>query len=290
MKKPISRSVGRLESIYTADQKLSVPIATSFLGHVLFCLLFIVLPKFTLESSMPARIVNVQLIGPRAPLPASAPIQQPAPLPEALPVTQPEPAAAPTPEAAVSTASSSKEAVSLAPKEVDKKQSMKKKTYKRDRLMENALKSVEKRVETTKTDPKQQALDRIRAELQEKEAMAGGDSVEAAGTTGLSGEGEPTSDMQRIYYAEVAFNIQRNWAFSDQMSGGEKNLYNEVVIKIQRSGTIEDIWFDRRSGNTYFDDSTYKAILKSSPLPAIPDGISGPSLTLGFRFIPEGLK
>jgi colicin import membrane protein len=255
------------------------------LGHLVFCLLFILLPKVALERNTPTRIINVQLVAPSAPILDSAPSVQSVPLPAAAPVT------VPAPEAAVSTASKPKEAVSLAPKEIEKKQSMKKKTYKRERLLESAIKKVEKRVEASKTDPKQAALDRIRSELEEKEAQKPVEgSATATATTGMIGEGKTISDLQEIYIAEVAFNIQRNWAFSDQLAGGNTNLYNEVVIKIQRNGAIGDVWFDRRSGNSHFDDSTYKAILKSSPLPPIPDGISGSSLTWGFRFKPEGLK
>jgi colicin import membrane protein len=287
MKKPMTRSVGRLESIKTSDQKLSLPITVSFIGHLVFCLLFIYLPKVSLDRSTPTRIINVQLVAPSAPVLDAAPsVPQAAPLPAAQ-VEAPEPA----PEAAVSTASKPKEAVSLAPKEIEKKQSMKKKTYKRERLLESAIKKVEKRVEASKADPKQEALDRIRSELEEKEARKPAeDSATATAATGMIGEGKSISDLQEIYIAEVAYNIQRNWAFSDQLAGDNENLYNEVVIKIQRNGTIGDVWFDRRSGNSHFDDSTYKAILKSSPLPPIPDGISGSSLTWGFRFKPGGLK
>jgi colicin import membrane protein len=290
MKKPMTRSVGRLESIRTADQKLSVPVLLSFMGHVIFCILFIVLPKISFDTKKPSSFINVQLVSPDVLMPVQAPApEQKVAVPEAATVVQPE---APTPKADVSTASKPKEAVSLAARDPEKKQSMKKKTFKRDRLMQSALENVEKRVEESKADPRQQALDRIRAELNEKDARAddAGSGTAPAGTSGLSRKGQPTTDIERIYIADVAMNIQKNWAFSDQLAGGEKDLYNEVVIEILRSGEIKDIWFDRRSGNRYLDDSTYKAILKSNPLPPIPEGISGSSLIRGFRFRPEGLK
>ena len=290
MKKPMTRSVGRLESIKAADQKISVPVLLSFMGHVIFCILFIVLPKISLQDKMSSSIINVQLVSMDVSMPASTPAkEQKATASEAAAVVQSE---ASTTKADVSTASKPKEAVSLAPKEPEKKQSMKKRTFKKERLMQSALKGVEKRVEESKADPKQQALDRIREELNEKDARGAGDdsATAVAGASGLSRRGQPTSDIERIYLAEVAVNIQRNWAFSDQLAGGDKDLYNEVVIEILRSGEIKDIWFDRRSGNSYFDDSTYKAVLKSNPLPPIPEGISGSSLIRGFRFRPEGLK
>lgn len=285
--------MGRLESIHTADQKLSIPITLSFLGHVVFCVLFIMLPKITLEGSSPTHIINVQLVTRRVPMPASVPMpEQTMPLPEATPVAQPEPV--PTPEASVSTASKPTEAVSLASEkeEIETKRSMKKKTYKRERLLESAIKSVEKRVEASKSDSKKQALNRIQSELNEKETQTTvqGNTGAEARTSGMSGEGSPISDIQRVYYAEVAFSIQRNWVFSDQLAGDEKNLYNEVGFKIMRNGEIKDIWFDRRSGNSYLDESARKAILKSSPLPPIPDEMKGAFIELGARFTPEGIN
>jgi colicin import membrane protein len=287
MKKPVIRSVGRLESIKTSDQKLSVPITVSFFGHVVFCLLFIVLPKITLDDHIPTRIINVQLVTPTARVTAPAPSVQPTPLPAAAQVEVPQPASEPS----VSTAPKAEEAVSLAPKKIEKKQSMKKKTFKRERLLESAIKTVEKQVEASKADPKQQALDRIRSELAEKAAKEPEEDERAAtAAVGMTGEGTPTSDILRIYYAEVAYRIQRNWAFSEQLAGNEEELYNEVGFKIMRNGEIRDLWFDRRSGNSYLDESARKAILKSSPLPPIPDEIRGDYIPLGARFTPEGIN
>lgn len=287
MRKPMTHSASRALKIRTIDQNLSMPIAWSSIGHLVFILLFILVPKFTPEKTAPFHAINVQLVPSSAPAPASAPaVEQKETAQEVAAET------APAPKAEVSTATKPKEAASLAPKAIEKKQSMKKKTYKRERLLESAIKSVEKRVEASKADPKQEALDRIRSELKEKEARAADDSPAATGIAGGNSDGKPTTDIERIYKAVVMSNIQQHWAFSDQMTGGEKNLYNIVAVVIQRSGTIkdEDIRFERKSGNSYFDNSTYKAILKSSPLPKIPDGIPGASMTIRFRFIPEGLK
>lgn len=286
MKKPMTRAARRFEKLSAVDQGLYRPIAWSSLGHLIFILLFIFLPKFTPEASVSSHIISVQLVA------STVQMQTPAPVVEQKETAQEvEPVAAPQQKAAVSTASKPKEAVSLAPKVIETKRSMKKQTYKRERLLESAIKNVEKRVEASETDPKQLALDKIRSELKGKEANADGEASEttAAGITGLTGEGKPTTGIQRIYESVVAVSIQRNWAFSEQMTGGQKNLYNLVAVTIQRNGTIEDVKFERKSGNSYFDESTYKAILKSS-LPQIPEGIPGASITLHFRFIPEGLQ
>jgi colicin import membrane protein len=296
MKKPIIRSAARPASGFAVEQKLSKPMTFSFVGHLIFCVLFILLPKFSINDNRPAHYVNVQLVTISEPLPTPSPAAAPeAAMPEAAPASSsPSPAAETAQASTSSAAKTSNDAVSLSSSEPEKKQSMKKKTYKQERVktlqMDSAIKNVEKEVTATQTDQKQQALDRIRNAVKEQEAQAAAESAGATGeTAGISENGQAISDIQRIYQAEVAFHITKNWAFSEQLAGGEKNLYNEVVIKISRSGNIEDIWFDRRSDNSYFDDSTKKAILKSSPLPEVPDEISAP-YTLGFRFNPDGLK
>jgi len=293
MKQPIIRSAVRPGSGFAVNQRLSVPVTLSFMGHLIFFLLFILLPKISFESNTPAHYINVQLVTPSVSLPADTPAAETAaPLPAST-ASEPSPSSetsASSPQA--SAAKTAREEVSLASsKEIEKKTSMKKRTYKRERVMDSAIKNVEKQVVSSQTDQKQQALDRIRSAVKEQQSsQASREAAEAATEkTGMWGEGKSSTDIERIYTAEVAFKITKNWAFSEQMAGGEKNLYNEVVIKIARSGDIEEIWFDRRSGNSYFDDSTYKAIWKSSPLPKIPDEIDAPQ-TMGFRFNPDGLK
>ncbi len=297
MKKPIIRSAALPTSGFAVSQRLSVPISLSVIGHLVFFLLCFLLPKVSFDSNRPAHYINVQLVSASAPMPVAAPAaEEVVSLPASSspePAPQPEAASAPAVQPQAASTRSTQDAVSLAkPQEIEKKQSMKKRTYKRERVMESAIKNVEKQVTATETDQKQQALDQIRSAVAAQAAQEPGTSESSTAATdrsGLWGEGKTSTDIERIYTAEVAFHIKKNWAFSEQMAGGEKNLTNEVVIRIARSGDIDEIWFDRRSGNSYFDDSTYKAILKSSPLPTIPDEIQAP-LTLGFRFNPDGLK
>ena len=280
MKKRMTRTAGWAGSAGAAEQKFSVPIMLSFMGHVVFCLLFIGLPRLGSIDNSPTRIVNVQLVPdvvlPQASTPAPE-IKTTEPKEAPLLSSKPEPVVAPKPEP--------KDAVSLSPKkEIEKKRSMKHRTDKRERLVESAIKNIEKRVETSRPDPIQQALDRIQENLKEEEKYA------STANSGTSGKGKPTSDVELAYIADIVVSINKNWAFNDQMAGGEKNLYNLVVIEIKRNGEIKNVWFDQRSGNSYFDESTRKAIWKSNPLPPLPKEIPGSSKEVGFRFIPEGIK
>jgi colicin import membrane protein len=93
-----------------------------------------------------------------------------------------------------------------------------------------------------------------------------------------------------IYQAEIQYQIQKNWAFSQQLGGDNTQMEAVLAIKVLRNGEIEDIWFDQKSGNTYLDESAYKALVKSNPLPPLPSDFMNPYYKIGFRFGPKGLK
>lgn len=95
---------------------------------------------------------------------------------------------------------------------------------------------------------------------------------------------------EEIYQAEVAFQIQKNWAYSEQMAGLSNNLIAKIIFKVLPDGRIEDISFTERSGNAYLDESGYKAIVKSSPVKPFPPGLHIPYTVMGIRFGPEGVK
>jgi colicin import membrane protein len=63
----------------------------------------------------------------------------------------------------------------------------------------------------------------------------------------------------------------------------------EVAFTVLPNGQIQDIWFDRPSGNRYLDESARRAILKSNPLPPHPKDLGRPYVTVGLRFTPQGV-
>ena len=111
--------------------------------------------------------------------------------------------------------------------------------------------------------------------------------VGSAGANASDGEGRTALRQITIYQAEIPFHIRRHWAYSEQMAGGQKDLAAWIIIKIMPNGEIADIWFEKKSGNTYFDESAFNAVKKSSPLPPLPKGYNKPFMDLGLRFIPR---
>ena len=84
--------------------------------------------------------------------------------------------------------------------------------------------------------------------------------------------------------------MERNWAFSQQLAGEGQELQVKLVFKVMPDGDITDIRFTENSGNSYLDESAYRAIVKAKPVSPHPTGVRAPYVTVGVRFTPEGMK
>ena len=184
------------------------------------------------------------------------------------------------------------EAISLEPKK-KVKTSLKKKTFQTEKVVKSAIDRIEKKVDESRPDPIKQAI----ARLQKQVGKTGPESSEKQSDIKGSGiPGETGTDSKKvlelidIYQIEIAYRIQKNWAFSDQLAGGRTDLEAWVAIKIMQNGEIKDVWFDKRSGNSYFDEAAKNAIIKSNPLPPLPQAYVRPYFEAGFHFTLSGIS
>lgn len=92
----------------------------------------------------------------------------------------------------------------------------------------------------------------------------------------------------QAYLMALGSMIEKNWKENDKLIGLDKNLETRIVIKITKTGLIENITYEKSSGNKYFDACAKEAIMKLSPLPQLPNGME--SYDLGLIFSPRGLK
>ncbi|MFH0996502.1 MAG: energy transducer TonB [Pseudomonadota bacterium] len=238
---------------------------------------------------------EVQESKPEPPAPKPAKPEPPAPKPEKVSVPEPQPH---PPKAEPE---KSADVISLSNEKPKIKTSLKKETFKSNQAIKNALNRIEKQVEETKpSDPLASALDRIKSKVEKTEAATAGSpskgtaaSGQASGSGGGGGTGGTGAfGIQPIdfYRSLVPNHIENNWVFNEQLVGGRTDLMSVIVIKIMQNGEISDIWFEKKSGNTYFDDSVYKAVKKSNPLPPLPKEYTRPYYELGLVFTPKGLK
>ena len=253
----------------------------SLVLHVLFFSGVIFLPQLRSQKQYIPSSVEVDLVS----LPSAAPQARqaprqvgspPKPAENAVPVKPepkpPEPPPPPKPEVV------SEKPVPVKPSELEVKKSEKKKAVEASKAIEGAIERIEKEAVDSTPHSVLQAIDKLRAEVDHE----GG--VVLRGGTGTGGQSKKTLDLLDIYNAEIWHQIQRNWAFSEEMVRGRTDLEATIIVKIMRHGEIRDIWFESRSGNAYFDDTVFKAVKKSDPLPPLPESFRGPFYEVGFRF------
>ena len=288
---------------------LSLIIHLVFIGSVVY------FPEPTPRPRLGQGAINVSLVSlPGPPKPVQAPVASPAPTPArpaAKPAPAPKPEIEPPPKApAVATplpktppvTPKPAKTVSLAPPKSKPKvkTSLKKKTQNRQKMINQALSGVRKQVDDSKPDSVRQAIDRLRKKVAQSETQKAGDAVQAAkeipgatGTavTGASGPGGRRAlEITDIYKIEIAYQVERHWAFSQQVAGDGRVLQASIVFRVLPNGDISDIRFTQKSGNAYFDDSVYKAVVKANPVSPHPEAIRVPYVEVPIRFTPEGIS
>ncbi|MCD6225087.1 MAG: cell envelope integrity protein TolA [Deltaproteobacteria bacterium] len=247
------------------------------------CLIFglIVAPRFTSHNRPLRSVIDVSIVS----LPEKK-IQQ-----EQVRQKKTDPKI--TSEVLENTTKKSTKIISPVKKRKKIKRSLKKRTYKSALVRKNAIKQIEPKVEQTKSDPLSEAFERLRREVKKAEAgkqdnKESEKNVRVENFNGIAGK--KRLELINIYRVEVAYQVQKNWAFSEQLAGGRNDLMAEIAFKIMPDGKIHDIWFDKRSGNVYLDESARKAIMKSNPVRPHPKGINKSYVIVGLRFTPEGIR
>jgi len=288
------------------DGQMSVlkPMFISFVGHLLFLLLFIITPSLRFEKPPAPSVIDVSMVSFKKPAKqadtrAGTPKKTPQKAPK---VKKPEVVKPVKKPPAVKKAPA--KTVKPAPRP---KTSLKEKTFKSTRVVKQAIKELESKVgakpvetsEEAQPEPLQSALERLRKEVDKTESgqakkteSAAGPAVGKAGGRGggFNENGKKTAETIDLYRLEVAFQIQKHWAFNEQLAGGDGSLVTAIVFKVMPDGEIRDIFFTDRSGNAYLDDQAYKAIVKSNPVDPHPAGLNQPYVEMGVRFTPRGLR
>jgi len=266
--------------------------SVSLMGHVILFVILIFAPGNATNKRPSLSVINVSMVtlpafkkssGPNHQRPAELkrPAKKKAPAPKTASKLIPAPVQKPS------------KAISIAPKKKKIKKSLKKKTFKSSRVVKSAIAQLEKKVEKSRPDQIRQAIDRLKDQAKKTRPndRKKYQDVKGSGIPGESGAGsKKVLELIDIYRIEIAYQIQKQWAFSEQLARGQKNLEAYLALKVMPNGEIKDIWFDKRSGNSYFDESAKKAIMKSNPVLPHPTGVKKSFVNVGLRFTPEGIK
>jgi len=101
------------------------------------------------------------------------------------------------------------------------------------------------------------------------------------------GGGSGSDSRLSDYYESIWAKIKKEWTLPENLPKGRTTIEATIVIVIDREGKVQKSWFERKSGNTLFDQRAMRAIKKAEPLPPIPKEFSDPTLEMGFRFHPD---
>jgi colicin import membrane protein len=272
--------------------------------HLSFIGTMVLLPESAPRQRFSPGSINVSLVSlPGPPASAPAPAAKPAaktvviPKPEVKKTAKAPVIEEPPPKPLPVTPQPSK-TVSLAPEKSKwkVKKSLKKKTLDRRKMIDQAVSGVQKKVEKSKTDSVNQAIAALKKKVAQTEAnpTSTDQTARAAAGVGVPGAtgsgGKRALDLIDIYKIEVAFQVERHWAFSEQLAGDGRALQASIVFRVLPSGEVTDIRFTERSGNSYLDESAYKAIVKASPVSPHPEGVREMYVTVALRFTPLGIR
>jgi len=255
-------------------------VTLSFLCHLVLLGIFILTPGFRPERDTIPNVINVTMVTLAEPASAESPAKT---------ATRTAP-----PTSGLKPRISAPEKTPPAKKQ--SKTSLKKKTFKSSKAVKSAMDQLEQTVEDTRPDPLKKALERLKKEVGEAPPPPPAKSAvtpaeKRSGLVGGSGVGNrKVLELLDIYRVEIASRVQKHWAFFSSIAGEQANLVVELAFNVLPDGTITDIWFDRRSGNRYLDDSAERAVRKSDPVGPHPESLSLPYVTVGLRFTPEGVR
>ena len=89
------------------------------------------------------------------------------------------------------------------------------------------------------------------------------------------------------YYGIIKETMVKAWTQPSQLQG---RLSCVVFIRIQRDGTITNVWFDRQSGNPVMDDSVLSAVHSVNRIRPLPPGLGNAyvDIPVSFELIPKG--
>ena len=157
-----------------------------------------------------------------------------------------------------------------------------------------ALNKIKKKVDEQR---RQEEIRRIREKIADGESGEGegegegqGDGSAAIGSGGIpSGQGK-LAELPlnyRLYYQAIEEKIKGNWNLALPRGVIQDMGAMEVVlsITIKSDGQITDVSFEKKSGNIYLDESAFRSIKKSSPLPPFSEyNIREPFFETGIIF------
>lgn len=106
--------------------------------------------------------------------------------------------------------------------------------------------------------------------------------------TGGGGGGRVASALQSLYNEKVKEAVRREWSVLDSLKA--QGLETHLLVVVRRDGRVINLQVEKTSGNSLFDESAKRAVLKADPLPAMPQALTESKLEFVLKFRPGGLS
>ncbi len=163
--------------------------------------------------------------------------------------------------------------------------------------VESAIERLRRQKEEKDTE---EAIERIRRSKEAEQISSAIEEIRHRVTIGSRGatesngvaSGAPSGIMSikhKLYYNLIWQRIRSVWVLPEEALRGKKNLETIIAIRLAKDGQIEEMYFEKKSGDLDLDESCWRAIKKANPLPPLPPGLEGDKLDLGVRFTPAEL-
>lgn len=89
------------------------------------------------------------------------------------------------------------------------------------------------------------------------------------------------------YYSTIWAMIKKEWSLPENLPKGKSELETVIVVVIEKDGSVQKSWFEKKSGSNLYDQMAMRAIKKAEPFPPIPKELGDSPFELGIRFYPE---
>jgi TonB family protein len=206
-----------------------------------------------------------------------------------MPVSIPEPEIPKTPEPPIPKREKIKPIEKVKPIEKPKKDDIVEKVKKPEKRMEKVAEkkkeSLQHLHQALEEIRKKVALDQIQKKVARREPVEDKPPVVPQDKTF-----PPLEDtLKNIYYGVVESKIKKEWTIPENLVK-EKELFDLetiIVIIIDKDGRVQKSWFEKKSGNSLYDQSAMRAIKKAEPLPPVPKELREDTVEIGIRFLPD---
>jgi TonB family protein len=100
-------------------------------------------------------------------------------------------------------------------------------------------------------------------------------------------ERSPLESKLNEYYNTLWGKIKEQWTLPEVHRKEMAGLETVIVLKIDRGGKVKEMWYEKRSGNSQYDQIAWQAIKKAEPFPPFPQEFGGDTFKIGIRFHPD---